>query len=272
MKTMVEPIYSVAGNVFLILPSNEMDQNNPKKFVLAKAKSHPFDQLLEVQSTDPITIKIHNRDGSTASMCGNGACAVIYWAIRNGFELDPNQSLFIGKRSYEWRQNNNQISLKIPKPTIKAQEMIQLANHCIPATIVSLGNTHLVIEFGVENFQWMEPQNFTAERFGQMIANVMAPSLGDINVHFVTRETENLLKAIPWENGVGLTQACGSGALAIAAADFYRHKPNSTGKEFQIKMPGGQLSVKISEYNAILTTEPILLSDRQQKKHCKQSR
>ncbi|HMU80356.1 MAG TPA: diaminopimelate epimerase, partial [Microthrixaceae bacterium] len=53
-----------------------------------------------------------------------------------------------------------------------------------------------------------------------------------------------------WERGVGLTQACGSGAVAAAVA---AHRWGEVGPHVRVHMPGGEAVVDLDGPRALLT-------------------
>jgi diaminopimelate epimerase len=120
---------------------------------------------------------------------------------------------------------------------------------------VDVGNPHLVLT----GFP-MDAEKLTG--FAKSVQNL--DGWDGINVHVAEQidgddhETANAARAmsiqieqawnaIPWERGVGLTQACGSGAVAIAAAISAEDAMGANGEWTAIRMPGGQLFVQISD-------------------------
>jgi len=67
---------------------------------------------------------------------------------------------------------------------------------------------------------------------------------GGVNVHVVNITSDRSLDLKVWERGVGVTQACGSGACAAAWA---AHNQGLVGPEITVGMPGGSASVELTD-------------------------
>ena len=74
---------------------------------------------------------------------------------------------------------------------------------------------------------------------------------GGINVEFIapTAGTADAIDLAVWERGVGITEACGSGA---AAAAFVAHRWGLVGAEVTVHMPGGAARVVLDGAEATL--------------------
>jgi diaminopimelate epimerase len=75
-----------------------------------------------------------------------------------------------------------------------------------------------------------------------------------INIEFVDVVSKNEAKVNVWERGCGMTQACGTGACAVAAAGISHNIFNDT---VSINMPGGNLKIEQSEDGKISMTGPV---------------
>ena len=71
-----------------------------------------------------------------------------------------------------------------------------------------------------------------------------------INVHVVAPRSSSELDLRVWERGVGITQACGSGAVAAAVA---AHRWGLVEPQVTVWMPGGSAVVEIDGTRALLT-------------------
>ena len=77
-----------------------------------------------------------------------------------------------------------------------------------------------------------------------------ACSHSGINVHVVEVSDRSSILMHTWERGVGVTKACGSGAVASAC------KAQNWGlvdSQIQVVMPGGEAEVKIENHEVYLT-------------------
>jgi len=230
---------------------------------------------------DPYADKltIINADGSIAKNCGNGlrcAAASILWRIGgvtkdvpDSLELDVEGQKIIC-RLMEGASSSLEVSyFAVEMPSIKLNKELSwndearkecedlLNNHKIKFDQIHLceiGNPHLVVMCSAWDIEkWMP--------FAKEAQSVRK---GDgINVHFVNAltvtakdetSTKNVLgealvelhKVWVWERGVGPTQACGTGACAVAAS-IYQEGFTERDGWIGIDMPGGRLFVKQDE-------------------------
>jgi diaminopimelate epimerase len=82
------------------------------------------------------------------------------------------------------------------------------------------------------------------------------------NVHIAAVESQEALRVRHWERGVGLTMACGTGAVACAAAAIAQQK---TGSPVDVFVPGGRLIVEWSGGTAYLTGPAVRVYDTEVK-------
>lgn len=242
--------------------------------------------VIETQSrkdVDPVALHIVNADGSMAANCGNGLrCAAM--SVRRKSHLERSQEIdgiafhvmdrvidcrFMGKTS------NPLVAVTMPVPEVNQQnswhsEVMQAYKELTSkeprgkgdATTVSLGNPHLVITCQEASKELM---TFFGSQF-QKVRNE-----DGLNVHIGhLEEIEDkdrikaksdlgepigeLYKVWPWERGVGPTQACGTGACAVAVA-AYEGGGLERSEWVAIDMPGGRLYAKQSE-----AEDPVILA------------
>ena len=75
------------------------------------------------------------------------------------------------------------------------------------------------------------------------------------NVEFVEVIDKTHLRQKTWERGVGITEACGSGACAVAVAAIRREL---TERKVDIQLDGGVLTIEWREDNGhVLMTGPV---------------
>jgi len=111
------------------------------------------------------------------------------------------------------------------------------------ATRVDVGNPHLVLHWGGARL----PGTDTLVALG---ARIDAATPGGINVEVVLPSaTPGDLDMVVYERGVGPTQACGTGACAVAAA---AHEWELCGPTATVHMPGGPAEVTLAD--------PVLLT------------
>ena len=119
----------------------------------------------------------------------------------------------------------------------------------IRAGYVDVGNPHIVVQF--ENIGLVNIASL-----GPLIENACSES--GINVHVVEVSDRSSILMHTWERGVGVTKACGSGAVASAC------KTQNWGlvdSQIQVVMPGGEAQVKIENHEVYLTGKSEFLGE-----------
>ncbi len=108
---------------------------------------------------------------------------------------------------------------------------------------VDIGNPHLVLE---------------VEDPSEVDLAVAGPTLeaaypGGMNVHFVSAVDRSHLDLFVWERGVGITDACGSGAAAAVAVAERWGIVDAENAPVKVTMPGGQASVELRDGHLLLS-------------------
>jgi diaminopimelate epimerase len=190
---------------------------------------------------------IHNPDGSRPEMCGNGARAAALWLATDACKrpaLPGTQVLLLtdaGPRpcSVEAAAPGlGEVEVGMGEPKLSPAIEPALQGGSERAVPVSMGNPHLV--FFADQFQ-------SLARPGVLeLARTEGPGLCsgfDANIEFVERLGPQRFKAAVWERGAGLTQACGTGACAVAAAAVSLGL--ASGKQpITVELPGGPLVLR----------------------------
>jgi diaminopimelate epimerase len=183
------------------------------------------------------TMQIFNADGSEAEMCGNGIrCVAKYLAERGAADsftiatLSGPIAVDIVAHAPEFVARAD---VGVPDlPSGGASETIEAAGETWTYRSVSLGNPHIVIV--VDDVAAID-----VERIGAMLAtHERFP--GGTNVHFAQSIDRQELMVRHYERGVGITQACGTGAVACAVAAIVAGTADSP---VGVRVPGGRLTV-----------------------------
>jgi diaminopimelate epimerase len=102
------------------------------------------------------------------------------------------------------------------------------------AVTIDLGNPHLVLLVD-------DPGAVDLATAGPSIESHFP---GGINVHFIAPTIDGGLRLRVWERGAGITEACGTGAVAAAYA---AHQWGLVGDHVRVAMPGGDAEVLVGE-------------------------
>ncbi|MGI8756240.1 MAG: diaminopimelate epimerase [Acidimicrobiales bacterium] len=213
------------------------------------------------QEVADLVMVLHNADGSRAEMSGNGIRCLAHAEARR--REQPEGRVVVatdgGRRVVDHRPDPggdpltlvssvdmgapkpgpvpNRPERKIglgPKPTADAIECHAVSpRHTVT---IDLGNPHLVLLVD-------DPAGVDIGRAGP---GHEAAYHDGINVHVVASTTEeaDAITMATWERGVGVTQACGTGAAAAALA---ANQWGLVGTHVTVHMPGGDVTVEVGE-------------------------
>jgi diaminopimelate epimerase len=186
---------------------------------------------LEPSTIADVRMRTINADGSEAEMCGNGVRCAARWLDEAGggeriaFETDGG----IVRTEIVARKPEYLVRVAMGRPLLRPIALAGFAD----AAFVDIGNPHVVLfdesagEIDLERTA-EELQNET--RFP-----------GGTNVHAASVSGRRSLRVRHWERGVGLTPACGTGAVACAVAAIAR---GSVTSPVDVTVPGGRLVVE----------------------------
>ncbi|MFT6399152.1 MAG: diaminopimelate epimerase [Bradymonadia bacterium] len=194
-------------------------------------------------TTAPSTMRVINADGSEPEMCGNGLrCVAAALARRTGIsELSVKTGAGVLAASVSGAEvcyDAGTVSFD-PSPAGVSGTSAQLAAGGLVGHVASIGNPHWIFlnHPGADRLPELGPGLETDARFANRT-----------NVEFVTSLSEDGTdwRVDVWERGVGITQACGTGATAVAAALVaLGHAPVNT--HLRIELPGGALEITVRE-------------------------
>jgi diaminopimelate epimerase len=229
------------GNDFVIFDAREtpIEMDGARARALADRRTGiGCDQLIVLEPSDRVDVRmrIWNADGGEAEACGN-ASRCVAWLLGGDTIIetaggtlrasasDEGASVAMGKPRFGW----DEIPLAYPMDTARMPVAWEELRE--PAAL-SVGNPHVV--FFVE-----DARAVPLDRLGPQIeTDPLFPERVNVNVASVE---EGVLRLLVWERGVGLTQACGTGACATAVAAIRRRLVRSP---VVVRLPGGPLTVQ----------------------------
>jgi diaminopimelate epimerase len=217
--------------------------------------------LLPSRTAD-VRLSIHNADGSTPEMCGNGLRCVVKHVLEATGKRPPSLSvetdagLLTGRA--RWRDAEvEEVEVDMGPARLVAPQLpsgksgaamvaAEVPGTPFHGTAVSMGNPHLVLlDAPLAQASVWGPQLEVSRGFPERT-----------NVEFLLREASSL-RVVVWERGVGLTQACGTGACAavVAATLAGWVLPEAYQK---VQLPGGVLRVRTSrDFSAVTLVGPV---------------
>jgi len=178
---------------------------------------------------------IHNADGSVPEMCGNGARCAALWIATDGGARPARARVVLqtdaGPRPCAVQAETasfGQVEVEMGVAEVGATRELAGGFTAVP---VSTGNPHRVV-FTDGDLRVL------AARHGPPLCRAE-----DANIEFASRVGPARYSAVVWERGAGLTQACGTGACAIAAAAAARGDVDPS-TDVIVELPGGALSIR----------------------------
>jgi diaminopimelate epimerase len=191
-------------------------------------------------------MELFNADGYPAEISGNGLrCLALFiaelkltskltFSIETGGGINPVEIT-----------GNNAIKVQMPQPNFACEAVPTLSvGHCIERkwdflgrqfiiTSLSIGNPHCVI-FGNSELKF-------AEEWGPVIeSDPVFPR--QVNVEFAEMLAPDRIKLVVYERGVGITDACGSGATATVCAAIKTGRANFD-ISITVEQIGGNLTI-----------------------------
>ncbi len=230
-------------NDFVLLderPPHYEDYERLAREICDRGTGMGADGLLVVLDSEAgdAAMRIFNADGSEAEMCGNGVRCVARYLAERGFgeaftivtRAGAIETQILSRQRDEYWVR---VNMGVPEfPDDGEEQSITLSDRTWTYVAVSLGNPHIVVP--VPSVQTVDVESLgsalaTHERFPD-----------GTNVHFVEQTGRKTLSVRHYERGVGITKACGTGAVASAAAFIKR---GALRNPATIIVPGGLLAV-----------------------------
>ena len=209
--------------------------------------------ILEKSEIADYKMKIFNKDGSEAEMCGNGIRCLGKYIYEK--KISDKKNLKIETLSgikeiklYIEGETVTEIEVNMGKPIFNKEEIpllyleeytgkIYIEN--IEIYPISMGNPHAVCFVN-------RVTDININKFGGLIENYKYfPQ--KTNVEFVEILNDENIKVRVWERGVGETLSCGTGACASAVIS---NKYKSTKSKLNVDLIGGKLKI---DYNNSVT-------------------
>lgn len=221
---------------------------------IAKALCNPgfgigADQMLVVLPSESADyrMRIFNRDGSEAEMCGNGIrCVGKYLFDKEMAEENLSIETLGGVKKLSIGPSDDEMTVQVDMGTGEIlREKISVED--FKGTFVSMGNPFFVI-FTEDASEEL------ARKKGQALENAEEFQPDRANVAFAKTFHNNDIEAYVWERGAGFTLACGTGACATA---FAAKKLGIIKNETVVKLPGGLLSISVDDSDRIKMSGPV---------------
>lgn len=200
-------------------------------------------------------MRIFNKDGSEAEMCGNGIRCFGKYVFEN--QLTNKKTISVetkgGIKYLDLEVINNEVknvTVDMGEPIFKNKDIIidddmyiKINNNFYDINYVSMGNPHNIVVMDDIN-------KIDVDNFGKIISNdYHFPN--KTNVEFVELINNQNIKMRVFERGSNETLACGTGACA---AVVYCYKKGLTKRKVKVKLLGGDLLINYKNNNHVYMT------------------
>ncbi len=247
--------YHGLGNDFVVLDRRQTGMDidaDTARWICDRRRGIGADGVLSLlpSAVAAARMVVHNADGSIAEMCGNGLRCAVKYLVDHSSERPEHMDVETGAGVLaclpsQGAQGVSEVDVSMGPARLVAanlpsgatgQPFLQATVPGHPGllgTAVSMGNPHLVL---------LDRPLDEAERLGPVLER--HPAFPDrTNVEFVRVEPDGLTVVV-WERGCGLTQACGTGACAAAAAAVRAGRlPEDAW--LRVTLPGGDLHLRV---------------------------
>jgi diaminopimelate epimerase len=217
---------SGAGNDFIIIDKAQNPEfvlnNSVISRLCHRRNGIGADGIITINDPDgyDFGMEYYNADGSTGTLCGNGArCAIKYAQSSNRANGDSvrflsNESEYSGELLQD-----GQIKFNLKPPTqIDLNRTVYFEERKISASFIHTGSPHIVIEISElpDNEMRMNLDSVDVISTGRKIRNESEFAPGGTNVNFI-KLIDNHIHIRTYERGVeDETLACGTGSVAAA--------------------------------------------------------
>jgi diaminopimelate epimerase len=205
--------------------------------------------LLNSSAKADFAMRLFNSDGSEAELSGNGLRCLALFIKDSG--LHPSPRLKVETVAGEVQLeiiSPGRVRVWMPSPVFDPRKIpmnweqecidqeLEFEGKSFKCTVLAIGNPHCVIYENFDVGQAMEwgPIIERAEYFPQRI-----------NVEFVELLEVDRIRAVVYERGSGITEACGSGACASVIAGI-KTKRLKFNHPVAVELLGGELIVAVS--------------------------
>ncbi|MDR2895073.1 MAG: diaminopimelate epimerase [Propionibacteriaceae bacterium] len=195
-----------------------------------------------------------NADGSLAQMCGNGLRVFVQWLMEE--DLAAGDPILIATRAGLRQASvlpDGRLLVTMGVPTwMQVTGRVRIDGQWFSGHIVDVDNPHCVIHLA----SWAQLADIDLDR--------VEPDPSDFpqgcNVEVVVNHGPGRLSMRVYERGVGETQSCGTGAVAVACDD--RGLTGDILDHYRVDVPGGQLSVRFDQSGQASLTGPAVVVAR----------
>lgn len=251
-----------AGNKFVLVPQSVLREQANISTLVRDWCGSVYDGVLWYAETGKSSsgqdylaplrkVGVFNRDGSDGELCINGLRVLARWEqTRNGC---TSGRLQMGGREISWEAFSKSIRLHLAKAVLPSE--LSLRNVPLETgsgVAVSFWNPHCVVV--VPDLRDLDLAALADEVKAK---RDIFPN--GVNVEAIQQDSEGGICMRVWERGVGETQACGSGAVAVALLAWAGVE--GAPEPVTVKMKGGSLNLSPAPDGGVYVSGPARLYD-----------
>ncbi len=253
MRTFIFYKLTGAGNDFILFDLKDNHKLDITPHLAGSICSRRFgigaDGILVIKDSDGFDFEMayYNADGTTGSLCGNGARCAIKYASASGRLNKGTANFAVNGIHYSGAViDDEKIAFNFNEPEDLLQNLSFIAGEqVIKGSFINTGAPHLVInikdvlsDIGNPSSFHTDIDSFPAYELGKKIRYSETFSPAGVNVNFIST-AEDVIKIRTYERGVeDETLACGTGSTAaamIASLEYGYSSPVS------LKTKGGDI-------------------------------
>lgn len=229
-------LYSATGNLLWVIeiPANIDVFAEPKWSQMAvELCREQGDGLMLVSNKAPYHAYFFNPDGSDGVFCGNGVRSVAFH-LMNKYDLTQPCKVFMAGQEINCEVRGDQVRIELPKTGVKSlgESTLQVFDDLVLRGFrMNMPNPHWVIFEKITEAE--------LDRVGERVTELYKDT-GSMNVEFVFKNDQNEWQALVYERGAGITEACGSGAMAVLCV-LQAQGLIKEGEPLNLRMSGGLL-------------------------------
>lgn len=185
------------------------------------------------------SMRIFNADGSEAMMCGNASRCIGKYLFDRKLTDKHEIRLFTlsGIKTLRLHVTDGMVegvTVDMGMPVMEEELLFRRTAGLPAGTFVSMGNPHYVVfTDDVNHVETMGESLEYNDAFPQRC-----------NIEFAHIMADGSIRVRVWERGSGITQACGTGACAVAVAAYANRL---SARHCTVVMDGGELCIEWSE-------------------------
>lgn len=253
MRTFIFYKLNGAGNDFILFDLKDNPKLDITPDFAGSICSRQFgigaDGILVINDSNGFDFEMayYNADGSTGSLCGNGARCAIKYATYSGRLNKGTANFAVNGISYSGRvEDGDIITFNFNEPADLKQNLnFYAGGQFLKGSFINTGAPHLVINIknvleDIENPSsgYTGIENFPAFELGREIRYSDAFAPEGVNVNFICTE-KDVITIRTYERGVeNETLACGTGSAAAAMISALEY---GYGSPVSLKTKGGEM-------------------------------